>query len=101
MSSQEGTNVGMNVLYATSFNVVSNGVDIKVTLHDSLPTGNLVEEGAEVARVVLGVLAMSPQAAKDLGHLLLDTISKMEQNFGEIKTPYLEELKRTQAAGGS
>ena len=77
--------------YANCFAVSGSGNDIKITFIDSMPKVP-PDSGASPRRLIVnGVLSVSYHAAKDLGQMLIEAVSRFEEDNGEIKTPYLKD----------
>ena len=81
--------------YASSVGLAATGTDIKVAFGDSLPIvgadGVIQEERQHIHRALV---AMSFHTAKDLHSVLGTALAQLEQSFGAIDTPFLQQRQQ-------
>lgn len=90
----EKVSVQVPMIYASGFSVSASGTDVKLLLTDYSPLG---DESTPAAPHLVGVIALSLHAAKDLAILLGDVVASYEVDYGVISTPYIK--SRSNPAG--
>lgn len=79
---------------ASSSVMQATGNDFILVLSQTLPLTTADGQFTNAAKnIPVAMVTMSPQSAKDLQILMLDTIKRYEADFGKIVTPYTRALE--------
>ncbi len=77
--------------FASSFRLASTGTEILLVIDRAVPMVDgqgVMPVDAVLMMQTVATISLSPGSAKDLSLVLTDTVSKHEEQFGEIVTPF-------------